>query len=151
MEIDTDTRRKVLKMHRFILTKKDWHILNSFYGFKALLLSINKQREAGCELSDIEYIYQTLKDKYDLNLINFLDLNKGYTIDTQIICGQSSLGKFELYSDNPDMNFQFVFCYETEKVVRGKKRQITGHWHPNDDYRAAIRDVEDFMNGKIKL
>lgn len=151
LEADSSTKRRFLKMHKFFFAKKDFQTLQKYYRFQELILSIKKQREAGREISDIEYIYQTLKDKYDLNLINSLDLNKGYTIDTQIICGQSSLGKFELYSDNPDMNFQFVFCYETEKVVRGKKRQITGHWHPNDDYRAAIRDVEDFMNGKIKL
>lgn len=151
MEIDSATRRRVLKIrHTFIWTNKDMLLINNYYSFRDLLLSIKKQRESGREISDIEYIYQTLKDKYDISIVNSPELNEGYTIDTLVICGQSQLGKFELYSQNPDMNYEFVFYYETEKTVRGKNRQIKGHWHPRE-YRDAIKDVEDFMNGKINL
>lgn len=151
MEVDSATKRRVLKTrHKFIRTNKDIQLSNNYYCFRDLLLSIKKQREAGREISDIEYIYQTLKDKYNITLVNSLDLNEGYTIETQVICGQSSLGKFELFSDNPDMNFEFVFYYETEKIKRGKKKQVNGHWHPRE-YRDAIRDVEDFMEGNIKF
>lgn len=150
MDSNDATRHRVLKLHAIFFTKRDKRYLYAYPNFKDLLLSIKKQRVAGREISDIEYIYRQLNGKYDIKLQNSLALNNGYTIDTSVICGCSAIGKFELFSDNPDMNYELVFCYETEKTVRGKNRKINGHWHPYD-YREAIRDVEDFMNGKIKL
>lgn len=116
-----------------------------FASLYALIISIFKQREVGRKVSDVEYIYLTLKDKFELSLKMTSELNEGFTIDTHILLGNSKLGKMELYQDSDyGLDFVFVVEYESEGMFGKIKKRYT-HWHPADIF-AALDDVERFMS-----
>ena len=103
------------------------------------------------ENHDLEFIYNQLKDKYDLVLTNTFALNDGYEIDVPVLCGTSVLGSFQLYVDDDwaDGHYEFVFSV---KFATSKKdgcffpiRDGT-HWHPQTKEQ-ALSDVIAFMEG----
>ena len=102
--------------------------------------------------NDIEIIYAQLKDKYDLLLTNTFALDSGYTIDTKVLCGKSTFGKFNLYKENDDWD-EFVFT--VEYAVSRKPRfylpaEKYAHWHPQSREQ-ALNDVVAFMDGTLEF
>ena len=105
-------------------------------------------------MNDIELIYEKVKDKYDLLLTNTFSLNKGFTSDFPVICGETEQGKFYLYADDLDPDphgYAFVFSvdYEKRTLFRRTVKRHT-HWHPQT-IEEAVKDVEGFMSGKFSL
>ena len=97
---------------------------------------------------DLEFIYNQLKDKYDLVLTNTFALNAGYEIDVPVLCGSSALGRFELYKEDANWE-EFVFTVEfaTPKKHKGHHSSEQGtHWHPQS-LEEAMTDVIAFMEG----
>ena len=106
-------------------------------------------------MNDIELIYDKVKDKYNLTLTNSFALNEGFTWDVPVIYGESQQGRFWLYADEDTPNpqgIEFVFSVEYEKRTwfRKQPKKYHTHWHPWT-IEQAIRDVENFMNGKINF
>ena len=105
--------------------------------------------------NDLKFIFEQLKAKYDLLLTNTFALDAGYNIDVPVLCGESKLGKFELYVDDDfqDGYGEFVFSVE---FPAPKKRSCffpadTGtHWHPQTKEQ-ALEDVIAFMEGTHKF
>lgn len=97
---------------------------------------------------DLELIYEQLKDKYDLLLTNTFALDSGYTIDVKVLCGESALGRFDLYKENDDWD-EYVFTVELAKPKKtlwcpsGEKYT---HWHPQS-LNQALEDIVAFMEG----
>ena len=88
----------------------------------------------------IDAIYRQLKDHYPLSLTSAYSLENGtedYDEDYQILCGESSAGKFVLYANCGDIIFDVC-----------KPDGSYTHWHPAnaDD---AVRDIKMFMDGKL--
>lgn len=124
----------------------DW---NDFTSFWALMFSIYKQRETGKKVSDVEFIYLKLKDKCDLVLTTTFKLNAGFTIDVPVLCGESALGKMNLYKDT-DYGFEFVFLVEyVGKGFLGHSKQKFTHWHPQN-LIFALDDVDKFMSNDFE-
>ena len=84
-------------------------------------------------------------------LTNTFALNCGFTIDVKVLCGESKLGKFQLYKENEDWD-EFVFSVEYAKPKRtllnplGEKYT---HWHPQSREQ-ALEDVVAFIEGTHK-
>ena len=87
---------------------------------------------------DLKYIYEQLKDKYDLQLANGLELDAGFGWDREVLTGENDLGRFYLY----DEGCHYILDYDTEEGIAGK------HWHP-EDTEEALRYVVAFMEGTI--
>lgn len=119
-----------------IRNKVNW---NNFVLFWALMLSIYKQRKVGKKVSDLEYLYNKFKDKYDITLTNTLKLGLGFTNDEDVIIGKSDIGIMFLYKN--DEYFDFVF--EVEYTKKGKKKHT--HWHPQDFFEASYH-LDMFMS-----
>ncbi len=91
-------------------------------------------------MNDIELIYEALKDRYELILTNSFALDDGFTWDVPIICGESELGRFQLYADanTPEPHgVQFVFTLPDRPT----------HGHPQT-IEDAIDEIERFMAGE---
>lgn len=102
--------------------------------------------------NDLEFIYEQLKDKYDLLLTNTFSLNAGYTIDVPVLCGKSVLGRFELYKEDDDCD-EFVFTVEfaiPKKLRWFLPEEKYTHCHPQTQEQ-ALEDVIAFMEGTLKL
>ena len=97
---------------------------------------------------DLDFIYEHLKNKYDLILTNTFALDSGYTIDVKVLCGESIFGKFNLYKED-DEDDEFVFSVEYA-IPRKKRWSLTPekytHWHPQSREQ-ALNDVIAFMEG----
>ena len=87
---------------------------------------------------DLKYIYEQLKDKYDLQLANGLELNAGFGWDIEVLTGESCLGRFYLY----DEVVHYILNYDTDEGMASR------HWHP-EDTEEALRYVVAFMEGTI--
>lgn len=117
---------------------------DKFCLFWALMFSIYKQREAGRKISDLEYLYEKYKDKYDITLTRSSKLDLTFTIDEDVLVGESKLGKMYLYKE--DEYFDFVFCVEYKSVgLLGKEKVKYTHWHPSDFFEASD-DLDKFMS-----
>lgn len=130
---------------RSLLTKINW---DEFYDFWRLILNIQKQREFGCQLSDIEYVY---KKGLQLNLpITFQraseDMGFEPYADFFVITGKSNTGSMILYQEH-GASPEFVFDLEYNGIKKSKK--IT-HWHPCD-CQIALKDMIEFFNGNNKF
>ena len=102
--------------------------------------------------NDLEFIYEQLKDKYDLLLTNTFALNDGYEIDVPVLRGKSVLGRFDLYKEDEDWD-EFVFTVEyakPKKTLWCPTGQKYTHWHPQTKEQ-ALNDVTAFMDGTLKL
>jgi len=87
-------------------------------------------------------VYEKTKCKYPVVLTNTYALENGkedWDEDFQIVCGESSVGKFFLYDNGLDI----VFDVET---TDGSYT----HWHPIDT-EESIKDVILFMEGICKV
>ena len=90
---------------------------------------------------DLKAVYEQLKDQYDLTLTNTFSLENGeenYGVDFEILCGESSAGKIQLY----DNGLYIVLDVD-------KPDGTYMHWHPSD-VEEAIGDVVEFMQGHCK-
>ncbi len=87
---------------------------------------------------DLNAVYVRLKDKYHLILTNTFSLENGaedYDEDFMILCGESAIGRFQLYDDGLDIVFD---------VDKADGSYL--HWHP-ENFEEAVNDVELFMQG----
>ena len=91
-------------------------------------------------MDNIKYIYDQLKDKYDLTLTNAFALNVGFTVDYPILCGKCCNRTFYLYEDDS----LFVFAVEEPN------RNDWDHWHPYDT-EDAVKFITDFMKDYNEL
>lgn len=83
---------------------------------------------------DLAFIYQQLKDRYDLALTNAFSLNAGFREDFQVLFGQSPNNMFYLYHDGLLAVFD----------IQNKAGTLADHWHP-DNTQEALEMVVDFM------
>ena len=117
---------------------------DKFCLFWALIFSIYKQREMGRKISDLEYLYEKYKNKYELILTRTSQLNLKFTIDEDVLLGESKLGKMYLYK--LDEYFEFVFSVEYKTTnIFGKEIIKHTHWHPQDFFEASD-DLDKFMS-----
>ena len=86
------------------------------------------------ELDEILYIYEKLKDKYDLTLTTAFALDEGYTEDFTMLCGEGKCGSFRLYD-----------CDILTMDVVLKNGEHTHTHCLYGDY--AVEDVIAFMEG----
>lgn len=113
------------------------------------MFTIYKQREIGRKVNDLEYLYEKLKDKYSLTLINSLSLNIGFTEDMTILYGKSELGSMYLYK--MDEYFDFVFYVDyLGKGLFGKEKKKSTHWHPKNFFE-AFDDIIKFMDNDKEI
>lgn len=83
-------------------------------------------------------VYEELKDRYDLNLTHTFALENGaedFREDFEILCGESSAGKFQLWHDGS------LFIFDVDK-----SNGTYTHWHPSD-IEEATEDIQSFMQG----
>ena len=85
---------------------------------------------------DLIAVYDQLKDKYDLLLTTTDELNEGFTVNCPIIVGKAYGKIIELYDDG-------IFVLD----IMNAEQTMGTHWHPID-VEEAVKNIEDFMNGK---
>lgn len=117
---------------------------DKFCLFWALIFSIYKQREMGRKISDLEYLYEKYKNKYELILTRTSQLNLKFTIDEDVLFGESKLGKMYLYKQDEYFEFVFSVEYKTTNIF-GKEIIKHTHWHPQDFFEASD-DLDKFMS-----
>lgn len=86
--------------------------------------------------SELQQIYDQLKDRYPLTFTNTFALDDGFTADLPIIVGRNAAAAFWLYDDG-------ILVFSVE--VPGKKHH--DHWHPQS-VEEAVQAVIDFMEGR---
>ena len=89
----------------------------------------------------IKPAYERLKNKYDLVLTNTFALENGYDDfreDFEILCGESSVGKFQIYHDGA------FFIFDVDK-----SDGTYTHWHPSN-IEEIVEDIREFMQGRCK-
>ena len=117
---------------------------DKFCLFWALIFSIYKQREMGRKITDLEYLYEKYKNKYNIILTKTSKLDLEFTIDEDVLVGESKLGKMYLYKQ--DEYFDFVFSVEYKSTgIFGKEKIKHTHWHPSDFFEASD-DLDKFMS-----
>ena len=121
---------------------------DKFCLFWALIFSIYKQRKMGRKISDLEYLYEKYKNKYELVLTRTSQLNLKFTIDEDVLFGESKLGKMYLYKQDEYFEFVFSVEYKTTNIF-GKEKIKHTHWHPQDFFEASD-DLDKFMSN-IKI
>ena len=84
------------------------------------------------EFNDLDYIYEKLKDKYNLILTNTKSLDERFTIDTKVITGTTEKGTFMLYDD--------IFSIDYSD-------KTSTHFH-TVDLDDAINSIKEFMEEK---
>ncbi len=88
---------------------------------------------------NLRYIYDQLKDKYDLELTTGLASNAGFGWDMKILTGEGKLGRFYLYDEGagPILNY--------DDPTGGLAMD---HWHPGDT-QEALQYVVAFLEGNL--
>jgi len=89
-------------------------------------------------MKELRYIYEKMKDKYDLDLTNTSALNDGYTIDVPVIRGISSDRRFDLYKDED------LFVFSVEFFDKSGDEKYS-HAHPYDT-NDAVDYIKKFMS-----
>ena len=87
--------------------------------------------------SDIIKIYEKLQGNYPISVSSSLAVSPNFKIDFPILCGISSLGKFEVFFD--DVSFPFYAMRDNGEVF--------AHWHLQTPDEVE-KTVVDFMEGK---
>ena len=85
----------------------------------------------------VVYIYKKLCESYPIYLKSSLDVSPNFKVDFPVLCGASTLGRFEVFFD--DVSFPFYAMREDGDVYE--------HWHlqtPDEVERAVV----NFMDGK---
>lgn len=116
-------------------------MINNMKDIQKVVDEINRYIEQREKLV-LKAVYDQLKDEYCLVLTNTFSLENGaedYDEDFEILCGESSAGKFQLY----DAGLYIVFDVD-------KSDGTYLHWHPAD-INEAVNDVREFMQGKCKV
>ena len=90
--------------------------------------------------SDIIKIYEKLQENYPISVSSSLAVSPNFKIDFPILCGISSLGKFELFYG--DLDFEFYAVQDNG--------QFLAHFHLQSAAEAE-KTVIDFMNGKLTI
>ena len=88
---------------------------------------------------NLGFIYDQLKDKYDLELTSGLALDARFGWDMGVLTGKSVLGRFYLYDNGANI----ILDYDTEEGIAHR------HWHP-EDTAEALNYVVAFMEGTIQ-
>jgi len=92
---------------------------------------------SGIAADEIKYVYEQLKDRYDLLLTTTFALDNGFTIDRPIVVGKAHGQIIWLYKDRG------MFIMD----VMDAEQTMGTHWHP-DDTQEAVNDIAEFMDGK---
>ena len=87
---------------------------------------------------DLDFIYDKLKEKYNVELTSGLQLDTGFGWDIPVLTGKGPLGRFHLY----DEGIQCTLDYDTEGGFANR------HWHPQDTAE-ALNYVAAFLDGTI--
>ena len=111
-------------------------ILFSVIGIVTLMFYIVKRKK---ETKDIRFIYNSLKDNYNLMLMTVTRNVNGEMLDILIIKGKSSEGKFELFKDGQAFNFSIEYFAKS-----GEEKYSLLHPYDVND---AIGCIEKFMLG----
>ena len=90
--------------------------------------------------SDIVSIYNRLHKSYPISVNNSLAVSPNFKGDFPVLCGTSSLGKFEVFFDG--VAFPFYAMREDGEVY--------AHWHLQTPDEVE-KTVADFMDGKIAM
>lgn len=117
---------------------------DKFCLFWALMFSIYKQREIGRKISDLEYLYEKYKNKYNIILTKTSQLKLKFIVDEDVLVGESKLGKMYLYKQDEYFDFVFMVEYKSSGVFGQEKIKHT-HWHPSDFFEAS-EDLDKFMS-----
>ena len=122
----------------------DWNV---FCDFWELMLNIQKQREFGVPLTNIEYIYRKGLQLHLPITLQRASVELGFTpeLNYYVITGESELGKMMLYQDYEDI-LEYVFSVEYFRVKKFSKKRVKAftHWHPRG-CRMALDDMTAFM------
>lgn len=95
-------------------------------------------------MNELENIYNTLKNTYNLILTTTEKLNDGFTIDVPVIAGECQFGKFRLYKEDEREVF-YVFSVE----YFNNEKQKYSHNHPHG-MEEAIKSIIRFVSeGKL--
>ncbi len=86
---------------------------------------------------DVIFVYEQLKDRYDLSLTTTTAFDKDFTIDCPLIVGQAHGQIIELYA----YEGMFILDVLNRDHTRGT------HWHPYE-IADAVRDIREFMEGR---
>ena len=90
---------------------------------------------------NIKPAYEQLKDQYNLVLTTTFALENGYDDfreDFEILCGESSIGKFQLWHDGA------LFIFDVHKADG-----TYTHWH-SSNIEDIVGDIREFMQGNCK-
>ena len=87
---------------------------------------------------DLDFIYDKLKEKYNVELPSGLQLDAGFGWDIPVLTGKGPLGRFYLY----DEGIQCTLDHDTGEGLSNR------HWHPQDTAE-ALNYVVDFIEGTI--
>ena len=87
---------------------------------------------------EVLQVYETLKDRYELCLINSFALNEGFTADMPVVVAKAHGLVLELYGAGI-----LVLDVMDEEQTKGT------HWHPYDAAQ-AVEDIIDFFEKKPK-
>ena len=87
--------------------------------------------------ANIKSLYKQLHSKYPLELKNSKEMGFKTNSDFPVLCGISSLGKFEVFFD--DVSFPFYAMRDNGEVF--------AHWHLQTPDEVE-KTVVDFMEGK---
>ena len=90
--------------------------------------------------ADIKKLYKQLYCKYPLKLTSSFEKGFKTDIDYPILCGNSILGRFELFYG--DLDFEFYAVQDNG--------QFLAHFHLQSAAEAE-KTVIDFMNGKLTI
>lgn len=91
-------------------------------------------------MQDLKFIYDQLKNDYDLVFTTTYALNDGYTIDVPVIRGTGADRRFDLYKED-DL---YVFSAE---IFEKSPDEKYFHSHPVNT-EIAIIWIKEFMSGK---
>ena len=90
--------------------------------------------------ADIKKLYKQLYCKYPLKLTSSFEQGFKTDIDYPILCGNSILGRFELFYG--DLDFKFYAIQDNG--------QFLAHFHLQSAAEAE-KAIVDFMNGKLTI
>lgn len=90
--------------------------------------------------TDVSIVYEKLCEKYPVEVRNSRDISPNFRVDFPVLCGQSALGKFELFYDG--VSFPFY-------AMRGDG-EVFAHWHVQT-LEEAEECLVDFMEGRMRL
>lgn len=101
------------------------------------MITINKN---GDSMKDLKFIYDQLKNDYDIVFTTTFALNDGYTIDVPVIRGTGADRRFDLYKEDD------LYVFSAELFEKSPDERYF-HSHPVNT-EIAIIWIKEFMSGK---